>query len=169
VPGVPAGVLLTTGDGHGWYFTQAAGGSYTSPNGPFAFDTLTSAGGGGWQLVDKFGTTFNFNSAGGLTSRVERTGETTSYNSSGGLVTSIIDEFGRAVNLGYSSGQLSERKTGQNDFRGSVHGKTIMTDRIAALLKLERQNKFACGRGDKTDAPARQCAHPTDGKWADRA
>jgi YD repeat-containing protein len=116
VPGVPAGVLLTTGDGHGWYFTQAAGGSYTSPNGPFAFDTLTSVTGGGWQLVDKFGTTFNFNSAGGLTSRVERTGETTTYNSSGGLVTSIIDEFGRAVNLGYTSGQLSSI----TDFAGHV-------------------------------------------------
>ncbi|MGH7193374.1 MAG: Ig-like domain-containing protein, partial [Candidatus Saccharimonadales bacterium] len=52
VPGVPAGVLLTPGDGTGWYFTQA-GGNYTSPNGTYAFDTLTSVNGGSWQLVDK--------------------------------------------------------------------------------------------------------------------
>ncbi|MGH7134847.1 MAG: Ig-like domain-containing protein, partial [Pirellulales bacterium] len=61
---VPAGVLLTPGDGTGWYFTAGTGNTYTSPNGPYAFDTLTSLSGGGWQLVDKFGTTYVFNSAG---------------------------------------------------------------------------------------------------------
>jgi hypothetical protein len=55
--GVPAGVLLTPGDGTGWFFAAGSGNTYTSPNGPFAFDTLTSLSGGGWQLLDKYGTT----------------------------------------------------------------------------------------------------------------
>lgn len=107
VQGVPAGVLLTSGDGRGWFFSQSGANSYTSPNGPHTFDTLVSISGGGWQLTDKYGTTFNFNSGGYLTSRVERTTETTSYNWSGGLLTSIVDQFSRAVNLGYTSGLLS--------------------------------------------------------------
>ena len=43
--GVPAGVLLSTGDGGAWYFTAGTGNTYTSPAGPFAFDTLTSVTG----------------------------------------------------------------------------------------------------------------------------
>ncbi|HQU46323.1 MAG TPA: Ig-like domain-containing protein, partial [Pirellulales bacterium] len=107
VAGVPAGVLLTPGDGQSWYFTQGSGNSYTSPNGPFAFDTLSSVTGGGWTLVDKFGTTFNFDSGGNLLTRVAATGETTTYNWTSGLLSSITDPFGRSVDLGYTSGQLS--------------------------------------------------------------
>ena len=106
VSGVPAGALLTTGDGHSWYF-QGSGNSYTSPHGPFAFDTLTSITGGGWKLVDKHGTTFNFGSTGNLLTRVARTGETTTYGWTNGLLTSITDQFSRSVSLGYTSGQLS--------------------------------------------------------------
>lgn len=51
VSGVPAGVLLSTGDGGAWYYTQGSGNSYSSPAGPYAFSTLTSLSGGGWQLV----------------------------------------------------------------------------------------------------------------------
>ncbi|HEX5443218.1 MAG TPA: Ig-like domain-containing protein, partial [Pirellulales bacterium] len=116
VTGVPAGVLLTTGTGDGWYFTQGTGNSYTSPNGPYNFDTLTSVAGGGWTLVDKYGTTFNFDASGDLTSRVARTGQTVSYVWSGGLLTSIVDQFGRAVNLGYTSGELSS----VTNFAGSI-------------------------------------------------
>jgi len=104
---VPAGVLLTTGDGQGWYFIQGSGNTYTSPNGPYDFSTLTAVTGGGWQLADKYGTTFNFDSNGYLTSRVERTTETTTYNYSGALLTSISDQFGRSVSLAYTNGLLS--------------------------------------------------------------
>ncbi|HEX7377250.1 MAG TPA: Ig-like domain-containing protein [Pirellulales bacterium] len=104
---VPAGVLLTPGDGTGWYFTQAGGNSYSSPNGPFAFDTLTSLSGGGWQLVDKFGTTYTFNSSGYLTSTELRTTATTDYGWAGSDLTSITDPFGRSVELAYSNGVLS--------------------------------------------------------------
>src|SRR5487761_1695027 len=107
VSGVPAGVLLSSGDGHSWYFTQGSGNSYTSPAGPYAFDTLTSVTGGGWQLVDKFGTTFNFNAGGFMTSRVERTGATDAYDWTNGLLTSIVDPFGRVVPLTYSGGLLA--------------------------------------------------------------
>ncbi|MGH7192755.1 MAG: cadherin-like domain-containing protein, partial [Candidatus Saccharimonadales bacterium] len=73
--GVPAGMLLTTGDGRGWYFS-GSGGSYTSPNGPYAFDTLTMIE-GGWQLTDKFGVKLDFNNSGYETDRIERAGATT--------------------------------------------------------------------------------------------
>ncbi|MGH7140012.1 MAG: hypothetical protein ACREHD_30095, partial [Pirellulales bacterium] len=106
VSGVPAGLLLSTGDGGAWYYTQNEDGSFASPNGPFAFSTLTAVG-GGWQLVTHEGLTFNFNSSGYLTSRVERTGETTSYAWSAGELTAITDQFSRAVDLSYSSGLLS--------------------------------------------------------------
>ena len=106
VSGVPAGVLLSSGDGGAFYFTQGSGSSYTSPAGANAFSTLTSVT-GGWQLVTHEGVTFNFNSSGYLTSRVERTGETTSYTWSSGKLTTITDAFSRAVNLGYTSGLLS--------------------------------------------------------------
>lgn len=115
VSGVPAGMLLAPGDGSSWYFTQGAGSSYTSPNGPYAFSTLTSVT-GGWQLVDQYGTTFNFDSSGYLTSRVERTTETTSYGYSSGLLTSITDQFSRSVALAYASGLL----TSITDFAGNV-------------------------------------------------
>ncbi|HEX7450163.1 MAG TPA: Ig-like domain-containing protein, partial [Pirellulales bacterium] len=114
--GVPAGVLLTTGDGLGWYFTQATGDAYTSPNGPYAFDTLTSVSGGGWKLLDKDGTTYNFNSAGYLTSSVLRTGATTTYNWNSGLLTSIVNPFSRAIDLGYTSGLLSS----VSDYAGNL-------------------------------------------------
>ncbi|HEV3344291.1 MAG TPA: Ig-like domain-containing protein [Pirellulales bacterium] len=117
VSGVPAGVLLTTGEGgHSWYFTQGSGSSYTSPHGPFAFDTLTSVTGGGWKLVDKGGTTFNFGSTGNLLTSAARTGETTTYTSTSGLLASITDPFSRSVNLGYTSGQLSS----VTDYAGHV-------------------------------------------------
>ena len=115
VSGVPAGVLLSTGQGPGWYFTQATGNSYVSPNGPYAFSTLTSVA-GGWQLVDKYGTTFDFDTSGYLTDRVERTTETTTYNYTSGLLTSITDQFGRSVELAYSSGLL----TSITDYAGNV-------------------------------------------------
>jgi hypothetical protein len=48
VSGAPAGVLLTDGSGEGWFFTApVSGNTYTSPAGPYAFDTLTSLTGGG--------------------------------------------------------------------------------------------------------------------------
>ncbi|MGH7137818.1 MAG: hypothetical protein ACREHD_18875, partial [Pirellulales bacterium] len=105
--GVPAGVLLTPGDGTGWYFTAGSGDSYTSPNGPYAFDTLTSLTGGGWQLVDKYGTTYTFNSSGDLTSTELRTTATTTYGWTNGDLTSITDSFGRVVGLAYTNGLLS--------------------------------------------------------------
>ncbi len=114
--GVPAGVLLTPGDGSGWYFTQGSGSSYTSPAGPYAFSTLTSVSGAGWQLVDQHGTTFNFNSSGYLTSRVERTTATTTYGWTSGNLTSITDPFSRSVGLTYTSGML----TGVTDYAGNV-------------------------------------------------
>jgi RHS repeat-associated protein len=103
--GVPAGVLETTGDGESWYFTQGSGNSFTSPAGDFS--TLTSVTGGGWQLVDPQGTTFNFNSSGYETSRVERTGATTTYTWSSGTLTTITDPFNRSIGLAYTSGLLS--------------------------------------------------------------
>ncbi|MGH7194658.1 MAG: RHS repeat domain-containing protein, partial [Candidatus Saccharimonadales bacterium] len=116
VQGVPAGVLLTPGDGTGWYFTSAGGNTFSSPAGPYAFDTLTSVTGGGWQLLDKYGTTFNFDSSGDLTSRVERTLETTSYAWTSGDLTAITGAFGRSVELAYASGLLSSIQ----DFAGST-------------------------------------------------
>ncbi|MGH7194932.1 MAG: hypothetical protein ACREJM_15565, partial [Candidatus Saccharimonadales bacterium] len=107
VQGVPAGVLLTDGTGTGFYFTQGTSNSYTSPNGPFAFDTLTSVTGGGWQLTDKWGTVLNFNASGFLTSRQDRTLKTTTYTWTNGDLTAIADAFGRSVQLGYTSGLLS--------------------------------------------------------------
>ncbi|MGH7135279.1 MAG: hypothetical protein ACREHD_06025, partial [Pirellulales bacterium] len=103
---VPAGLLLSTGDGGAWYYTQNEDGSFASPNGPFAFSTLTVVS-GGWQLVTHEGITFNFNSSGYLTIRVERTGETTSYAWSAGELTAITDQFSRPVDLSYNSGLLS--------------------------------------------------------------
>jgi VCBS repeat-containing protein/YD repeat-containing protein len=114
--GVPAGVLLTTGDGGAYYFTAGSGSSYTSPAGPYAFSTLTSVMGGGWQLVTHEGVTFNFNSSGNLTSRVERTGEETTYTWSSGELTAITDQFGRSVDLSYTSGLLSSIE----DFAGNT-------------------------------------------------
>jgi hypothetical protein len=116
VNGVSAGVLLSTGDGGAFYYTQGGGDSYSSPAGPHAFDTLTSVMGGGWKLVDPTGVTFNFNSSGYLTSRVERTGETTNYNWTSGDLTSIADAFGRTVPLIYSGGLLASI----GDFAGST-------------------------------------------------
>jgi RHS repeat-associated protein len=116
VSGVPAGVLLSTGDGGAFYYTQGGGNSYSSPAGPHAFDTLTSVTGGGWKLVDPTGVTFNFNGSGYLTSRVERTGETTNYNWTGSDLTSILDAFGRTVPLIYSGGLLASI----GDFAGST-------------------------------------------------
>ena len=103
--GVAAGVLETDGAGNAFYYTQGTGNSYSSPAGDFSI--LTSLSGGGWQLVDKFGTTFNFNASGYETSEVARTGLTNTYNYSSGLLTSISDTFGRSVTLGYTSGLLS--------------------------------------------------------------
>jgi VCBS repeat-containing protein len=114
--GVPAGVLLTPGDGTGWYFTQGTGNSYTSPNGPFAFSTLTSLSGGGWQLVNQYGTTYTFNSSGDLTSTELRTTETTTYGWTGSDLSSITDAFGRSVTLAYTSGLL----TSITNFAGSA-------------------------------------------------
>jgi YD repeat-containing protein/VCBS repeat-containing protein len=105
--GVPAGVLLTTGDGNGWYFTQGSGNSYSSPNGPEAFSTLVSLTGGGWQLTNQFGTVYTFNSSGFLTSTELRTTETTTYGWTGSDLTSITDSFGRSVALAYTNGLLS--------------------------------------------------------------
>ncbi|MGH7140784.1 MAG: hypothetical protein ACREHD_34050, partial [Pirellulales bacterium] len=106
--GVPAGVLLTPGDGAGWFFTApTSGNTYTSPASPYAFDTLTSLTGGGWQLVDKYGTTYTFNSAGDLTSTELRTTATTTYGWTNGDLTSITDPFGRSVTLGYTNGLLT--------------------------------------------------------------
>ena len=113
--GVPAGVLLTPGDGSGWYFTQGSGSSYTSPAGPYAFSTLTSVS-GGWQLVDQNGTTYNFNSSGYITSRVERTTATTTYGWTSGNLTSITDPFSRSVGLTYTSNKL----TGVTDYASNA-------------------------------------------------
>jgi RHS repeat-associated protein len=106
VSGAPAGMLLTDGTGEGWFFTENDDGSFTSPNGPYAFDTLTSVTGGGWQLVTHDGVTFNFNSSGYVTSRVDRTG-TTTYSWTSGELVDITDPFGRSIVLAYSSGLLS--------------------------------------------------------------
>jgi len=103
--GVAAGVLETDGTGNAFYYTQGSGNAYTSPAGDFS--TLTSVSGGGWQLVDKYGATYNFNASGFETSEVARTGITNTYNYTSGLLTSITDTFGRAVTLGYTSGLLS--------------------------------------------------------------
>jgi len=127
VNGVPAGVLLSTGGGQGWYFTQGSGNSYTSPDGLFAFSTLTAVTGGGWQLVSQYGTTLNFNSSGYLTSRVERTTETTTYNYSGALLTSITDEFGRSVNLAYSGGLLSSITDYAGNVTSFAHSGSLLT------------------------------------------
>jgi RHS repeat-associated protein len=105
--GVPAGVLLTMGDGTGWYFTQGSGSTYTSPNGPEAFSTLVSLTGGGWQLTDQYGTVDTFNSSGFLTSTELRTTQTTTYGWTNGDLTSITDAFGRSVTLAYTSGLLT--------------------------------------------------------------
>ncbi|MGH7135602.1 MAG: RHS repeat domain-containing protein, partial [Pirellulales bacterium] len=115
VSGVPAGVLLTDGTGDGWYFT-GSGPSYTSPAGPYAYDTLSAVNGGGWQLVTHQGVNLNFDANGYLLSRVERTGETTTYNRANGLLTSIADQFGRAVDLSYANGELS----GISDYASST-------------------------------------------------
>jgi hypothetical protein len=80
---VPAGVLLATGDGNGWYFTQGTGNTYTSPSGPEAFSTLVSLTGGGWRLTDQHGTVCTFNSSGYLISTELRTTQTTTYGWSG--------------------------------------------------------------------------------------
>jgi len=106
-PNVPAGVLLTTADGNGWYFTQGTGNSYTSPNGPEAFSTLVSVSGGGWQLTDQHGTVYTFDSSGDLTSTELRTTATTTYGWTNGDLTSITDPFSRVVNLAYTNGLLS--------------------------------------------------------------
>ncbi len=116
VPGVPAGLLLSTGDAGAWYYSQNQDGSFASPAGPLAFSTLTAVAGGGWQLVTHQGITFNFNSSGYLTSRVERTGETTLYNWTDHELTSIVDQFGRVVPLTYSGGLLASI----GDFAGST-------------------------------------------------
>jgi RHS repeat-associated protein len=105
--GVPAGMLLSTGDGGAWYYTQGAGSSYTSPAGPYAFSTLTSVTGGGWKLVTHDGTTYNFNSSGYLATSIDRNGATTTFNWTGGLLTSIVDPFGRSIPLAYTGGLLS--------------------------------------------------------------
>ena len=114
--GVPAGVLLTMGDGAGWYFTQGSGNSYTSPNGPEAFSTLVSLTGGGWQLTNQYGTVYTFNSSGFLTSTELRTTATTDYGWTNGDLTSITDPYGRSLELAYSNGLLSTI----TNFAGSV-------------------------------------------------
>ncbi|HVA47490.1 MAG TPA: Ig-like domain-containing protein, partial [Pirellulales bacterium] len=127
VQGVPAGVLLSTGDGGAWYYSQNQDGSYTSPNGPFAFSTLTAVSGGGWQLVTHVGVTFNFGSGGYLTSRLERTGEATSYNWSGADLTSIVDEWGRAVDLSYTNGLSRSISDYANSVWTIAHSGTNLT------------------------------------------
>ncbi|HQU42897.1 MAG: hypothetical protein B7Z73_02465, partial [Planctomycetia bacterium 21-64-5] len=113
---VPAGVLLTMGDGQGWYFTQGSSNTYTSPAGPEAFSTLTSLTGGGWKLVNQYGTTYTFNSSGDLTGTELRTTATTSYGWTGSDLTSITDPFGRVVSLAYTNGLL----TSISNYAGSV-------------------------------------------------
>jgi YD repeat-containing protein len=114
--GVPAGVLLTLGDGTGSYFTQGSGNSYTSPAGPEAFSTLVSLTGGGWQLTNQYGTVYTFNSSGFLTSTELHTSQTTTYGWTGSDLTSITDAFGRSLTLAYSNGLL----TSITNFAGSV-------------------------------------------------
>ncbi|HEV3004251.1 MAG TPA: Ig-like domain-containing protein, partial [Pirellulales bacterium] len=128
VTGIPAGVVLTTGDGRGaYYFTQGSGNSYTSPAGAFAFSTLTSVTGGGWQLVDQHGVTHNFNSSGNLTSVVLPNTQTTTYTWTNGLLTSITDPYSRSVALAYTSNKLSTI----TDFAGNVwsfaHTNSLLT------------------------------------------
>ena len=65
VQGVPAGVLLTVGDGTGWYFTQGSGNSYTSPSRaptPSIRSPASPAAAG--SLSINGGTTFDFSSGG---------------------------------------------------------------------------------------------------------
>ncbi|HQU43047.1 MAG TPA: RHS repeat-associated core domain-containing protein, partial [Pirellulales bacterium] len=131
VQGVPAGVLLSAGDGGAFYYAANGDGSYASPPGPYAFSTLTSLTGGGWQLLTHDGVTFTFNSSGYLVSRRERNGETTDFTWTGADLTAITGQFRRSIALGYSGGLLSSIQ----DFAGNTWAVTHSGVNLASVTE----------------------------------
>ncbi|MBW2661547.1 MAG: hypothetical protein JRD93_06080 [Deltaproteobacteria bacterium] len=115
-------VQVFNADGTGSYFTPNYDGTYQSPMGDFR--TLTKAADSSYQLQGKYGTRFNFDVAGKLTSIEDRNGntQTLSYDNQGRLITitdssrqdttfaydansritSITDPTGRIVTYGYA-------------------------------------------------------------------
>jgi len=77
-PSGASNFVLGASDGTLGLFT-ASGGGYSSPAGPFAFDTLTGSWGSGFTLSARDGTKETFNSAGQQTSFVDAADNTTTY------------------------------------------------------------------------------------------
>jgi RHS repeat-associated protein len=102
-------VVVTMPDGTQARFAQNSDGSYSPQQGMFA--TLASVTGGGWQLMDKSSTVYDFNAAGQLTAITDNRGrmETLAYAS--GQLATITSASGRALHLTWSGGHVASVST----------------------------------------------------------
>jgi YD repeat-containing protein len=102
----PAGVLREFGKGGYAFYTDAGGGTYTSPAGDGG--TLMASG-GGWIYSSADGKVLDFDSSGHMTSWTDLPADETltyTYDASGGVAT-VKDPDGSIATFNYSGGMLS--------------------------------------------------------------
>lgn len=82
-------------------YSKMPDGSFSSPLG--STDRLVDAGGGAFRLERRFGTRWNFDSQGRISSIVDVDGNTTAFNYSGQNLSSVFDPLGRSLSFAYDA------------------------------------------------------------------
>ena len=102
-------LVVTMPDGTQARFALNSDGSYSPQQGMFA--TLASVTGGGWQLMDKSSTVYDFNAAGQLTAVTDNRGRTEALTYASGQLATITAASGRALHLTWSGGHVASAAT----------------------------------------------------------
>ncbi|GFJ92634.1 RHS repeat-associated core domain-containing protein [Phytohabitans rumicis] len=102
-------VVVTYPDGRQVRFGRNADGTFAPPPGQFA--TFAAVSGGGWELMDKSSTVYDFNAAGRLTSVTDNRGraQTLTYDGAGKLTT--VTTAGRSLHFTFTGSHVSSVST----------------------------------------------------------
>ena len=94
-------VTIRWGDSKADTYTLNASGGFSPQIGFAIFDTLTAIQGGGYKLLKKDQTVYNFDSSNRLASIVDKNGNTVALNYTGSNLTAITDTAGRVIAFTY--------------------------------------------------------------------
>jgi RHS repeat-associated protein len=131
--GSPESLVLTNLDGRQLRFTQKTAGSndYQSP--PGMHFTLTKVAAGGWRLMDKSSTVYEFDAQGRLQKQTDARGREHRLTYTGDKLTKATGTGGRSLTFAWSGDHVSTVSTDPVDGAPQVWSYTYEGDRLTRV------------------------------------
>lgn len=130
--GAPESLLLTYPDGRQLRFVQHAGkNTYQSP--PGMHFTLTKQTGGGWKLMDKQSSVYDFDAEGQLLKVADSRGRGQQLSYTGGKLTKVTADGGRSLTFAWTGDHVTQVSTDPVDGAPLVWTYHYDGDRLARV------------------------------------